>query len=123
MGMCEGMCNGKAVAATVVLWGCWWQAHWERWQRWWRHGVDGEARYVFRHLDMDGNSGSKGGKAEEKKCKKEGEEKGKMVVEEKSPNKEGASGPAGFGPQAQSGEVHGRCKGPISGSMRDPKLQ
>jgi hypothetical protein len=31
------------------------------------------------------------------------------VVEEKGPNREGASGPAGFGPQAQSGEAHGRC--------------
>jgi hypothetical protein len=45
-----------------------------------------------------------------------------VVVEEKSPNKEGASGPAGFGPQAQSGEARGRCKGPISGSTRDPAL-
>jgi hypothetical protein len=58
-----------------------------------------------------------------KNAKRRVKKKGKMVVEEKSPNKEGASGPAGFGPQAQSGEVHGRCKGPISGSMRDPKLQ
>ena len=55
--------------------------------------------------------------------RKEGEEKGEVVVvEEKSPNKEGASGPAGFGPQAQSGEARGRCKGPISGSTRDPAL-
>ena len=46
-----------------------------------------------------------------------------VVVEEKSPNKEGASGPAGFGPQAQSGEARGQCKGPISGSTRDPTLQ
>jgi hypothetical protein len=48
--------------------------------------------------------------------------KGKMVVEEKSPNKEGVLGPVGFGPQAQSGEAHGQCKGPISGSMHNPAL-
>jgi len=46
-----------------------------------------------------------------------------MVVEEKSLNEEGALGAAGFGPQAQSGEAHGRCKGPISGSTHDPVLQ
>jgi hypothetical protein len=56
--------------------------------------------------------------------RKEGEEKGEVVVvEEKSPNKEGVSGPAGFGPQAQSGEARSRCKGPISGSTCDPVLQ
>jgi hypothetical protein len=37
--------------------------------------VGGEARYIFRCLDVDGDSGGKGGKAEEEKCKKEGEEK------------------------------------------------
>ena len=31
-------------------------------------------------------------------------------------------GPAGFGPQAQSGEARGQCKGPILGSMHDPAL-
>jgi hypothetical protein len=77
MGVHEGMCNGKVVAVTVVSWGHWWWAHWEWWQRRWRHGIGGKARYVFRHLDMDGNGGGKGGKAEEEKCKKEGEEKGK----------------------------------------------
>ena len=42
--------------------------------------------------------------------RKEGEEKGEVVVvEEKSPNWESASGPAGFGPQAQSGEACGWC--------------
>ena len=45
-----------------------------------------------------------------------------MVVEEKSLNKEGALGPVGFGPQAQSGKVRGQCKGLISGSMCDPVL-
>ena len=73
----EGMCKGRAVAVTVVLWGRWWRAHWERWQRQRRHGVGGEARYIFRRLDLDGDGGGKGRKAEEEKCKKEGEEKGK----------------------------------------------
>jgi hypothetical protein len=71
------MCNGKAVVVMVVSWGCWWQAHWEQWHRQQRCGVGGEARYIFRGLDIDGDSGSEGGKAEEDKCKKEGEEKRK----------------------------------------------
>jgi hypothetical protein len=50
---------------------------WEQWQRWQRHGVGGEARYVVRCLDIDGDGGSEGRKAEEEKCEKEGEEKGK----------------------------------------------
>jgi len=39
--------------------------------------MGGKARYVFRCLDVDGDGGGEGGKAEEEKCKKEGEEKGK----------------------------------------------
>ena len=39
--------------------------------------MGGEARYIFRHLDVDGDGGSEGRKAEEEKCEKEGEEKGK----------------------------------------------
>jgi len=77
MGVHEGVSNGKGAAAMVVSWGHWWQAHWERWQKWWQHGVGGEAKYVFRGLDVDGEGGGKGGKAEEDKCKKEGEEKRK----------------------------------------------
>ena len=37
-----------AAAATVVLWGHWWQAHWERWQRRRRRGVGGKARHIFK---------------------------------------------------------------------------
>jgi hypothetical protein len=66
-GMREGICNGKAAAATVVSWGCWWQAHWEQQRRRQRHGMGGEVRYIFRHLDMDGDSGGEGRKAEEEK--------------------------------------------------------
>ena len=32
-----------------------------------------------------------------------------MVVEKRKPKMEGASGPAGFGPQAQSVEARGQC--------------
>jgi hypothetical protein len=39
--------------------------------------MGGKARYIFRHLDMDGDSGGEGRKVEEEKCEKEGEEKGK----------------------------------------------
>jgi hypothetical protein len=39
--------------------------------------VGGEARYVFRRLDVDGDGGGEGGKAEEAKMRKEGEKKGK----------------------------------------------
>ena len=74
--MREGVCNGKAAAATVVSWGRWWRAHWERRRRRWRCGVGGEARYVIRRLDVDGDSGGKGGKTEGEKYEKEGEEKG-----------------------------------------------
>jgi len=74
MGVREGMCNGKVVAAMVVLWERWWRAHWEQWRRQQRRGIGGKARYIFRCLDVDGDGG---GKAEEEKCKKEGEEKGK----------------------------------------------
>jgi len=66
-GVHEGMCNGKAAAATVVSWGHWWRAHWERRQRRRRRGMGGEARYIFRHLDVDGDGGSEGRKAEEEK--------------------------------------------------------
>jgi len=61
----EGMCNGKAAAVMVVSWGRWWRAHWERRRRRRRRGVGGEARYVFRRLDMDGDGGGEGRKAEE----------------------------------------------------------
>jgi hypothetical protein len=68
-------------------------------------------------------AGGGGGKnAEEDECKKKGVKEEGMVVEKRKLDKEDASGPAGFGPQAQSGEVHGRCKGPILGSMCDPAL-
>jgi hypothetical protein len=75
--MHKGMCNGKAVAVTVVSWGHWWQAHWEQWQKQRWCGMGGEARYIFRGLGMDGDGGSEGGKVEEDKCEKEGEEKRK----------------------------------------------
>ena len=35
--------------------------------------------------------------------------RGVMVVGKRKPKKEGALGPAGFGPQAQSVEAHGQC--------------
>ena len=75
-GVREGVCNGKAAAATVVSWGRWWRAHWERRRRRWRRGVGGEARYVIRRLDVDGDGGGEGGKTEGEKYEKEGEEKG-----------------------------------------------
>jgi hypothetical protein len=63
----EGVCVEKAAAATVVSWGRWWRAHWERRRRRRRRGVGGEARYVFRRLNVDGDGGGEGGKAEEAK--------------------------------------------------------
>jgi hypothetical protein len=74
----------------------------------------------------------KAGGGEGKRSKTKGEKRGEdeaikkreVVVEKRKPNKEGASGTAGFGPQAQaqSIEARGRCEGPISGSTRDPAL-
>ncbi len=43
-GVHEGVCVKKAVAVTVVLWECWWQAHWEWWQRQRRRSVGGKAK-------------------------------------------------------------------------------
>ena len=39
--------------------------------------MGGEARYVIRRLDVDGDGGGEGGKTEGEKYEKEGEEKGK----------------------------------------------
>jgi hypothetical protein len=56
--------------------------------------------------------GSEGKCLKEKRVKKMqgGEEKeGVMVIGRRKPNKEGALGPAGFGPQAQRVEAHSQC--------------
>ena len=38
--------------------------------------MGGEARYVFRRLNVDGDGGGEGGKAEEAKMRKEGKKRG-----------------------------------------------
>ena len=68
--------------------------------------------------------GGEGERSRTKEVRKRGdtEEKGKVVVvRRRKEHYETASGTAESGLQAQS-EARGRCKGPISGSTRDPAL-
>jgi hypothetical protein len=87
-------------------------AAWRGWQ----------GKVKIRVLNVDGRwrRGRKRGRG---RVRKKGVKEEGMVVEKRKPDKEGASGPAGFGPQAQSGEARSRCKGLISGSTCDPALQ
>jgi hypothetical protein len=77
MGVRGSVCVEEVAAVTMAGRGRWRRARWERQWRRRRRGMGGEARYVFRRLDVDGDSGGEGRKAEEEKCEKEGEEKGK----------------------------------------------